>query len=123
MAVIAPMPVVMPDSPLTNAELRASPVDVVETGSSSTLSNGSQTTVSSSAVQILAANTSRNVALVQNVGFSNIRVGITGVTATTGIRVKPDELLVLSPPFVPTAALFAIREGDSDSIAFATEIT
>lgn len=87
----------------------------------SSLSNGTQTTVSSSAVQILASNANRKWAVIQNVGVSNIRVGITGVTATTGILVVPNGNITFQMPNIPTNAIFAIRDGSVDSIALAIE--
>lgn len=88
-----------------------------------TLANGAQTAVAAAAVQILAADVNRKAALIQNVGIASIRVGVTGVTATTGFRLVPGQIVVLEMPYVPTQAIFAIREGAVSSIAFAMEIT
>lgn len=87
----------------------------------SSLSNGTQTTVSSSAVQVLASNANRKWAVIQNVGVSNIRIGITGVTATTGVLVVPNGNITFQMPNIPTDAIFAIRDGSVDSIALAIE--
>lgn len=85
-----------------------------------TLENGTETAVSSSAVQILAANGDRSSVIIQNVGANNVRVGKTGVTATTGIRLEPGQTLVFDSP-VPVNAIYAIRES-ADSTVFATEV-
>lgn len=90
---------------------------------SGTLANGAETAVSSSAVQIIASNANRKKLIVQNTGTANIRVGITGVTATTGARIVPNGTLLYEMPNCPTQAIFAIRESGTDSIAFAEEIT
>lgn len=87
-----------------------------------TLANGAQTAVGAAAVQVLAANANRKVAFVQNVGNQNIRVGITGVTATTGLQLTPGSAVIFESPFVTTQAIFAIREGGASSTAFAMEI-
>lgn len=88
-----------------------------------TLANGTETPVGAAAVSILAANANRKTAIIQNTGVANIRVGVTGVTATTGFRLQPNESIIYDMPFVPTQAIFAIREGAISSTAFAQEIT
>lgn len=90
---------------------------------SGTITNGAETAVSSTAVQILASNVNRKKYIIQNTGTANIRVGTTGVTATTGARVVPNGTLLFEMPNCPTQAIFAIRENTTDSIAFAEEIT
>lgn len=86
-----------------------------------TLANGAETAVSSSAVSVLASNANRKAAIIQNVGANNVRVGITGVTATTGVQLKPGGSLTLSMPYVHTGAVFAIRES-ADSTVLAQEV-
>lgn len=87
-----------------------------------TLSNGAQTAVAAAAVQVLAANTNRKAALIQNVGLANVRVGVSGVATTTGFRLVPGQIVILEMPFVPTQAVFAIREGAISSTVLAMEI-
>lgn len=110
--------------PLTDAELRATPVPVIAEATG-TLANGVETTVDDTlgGVEIVAADTTRKAVMIQNVGSSNIRVGVSGVTATTGIRLAPGEVLTLKRPYVPTAALFAIKEGLLNSTALTQQIT
>lgn len=93
---------------------------IATTTAAETLANGTQTTVGSSAVQVLAANTNRVAATIQNVGATNMRVGITGVSATTGYLV-----LASGGTFKTSSkqAIFAIRDGSSDTTAFAAETT
>lgn len=86
-----------------------------------TLANGAQTAVSSSAVEVLAANSNRKRAIVQNVGANAVRIGIAAVTATTGIQLAPGATLQLEVPYIHTGAIFAIRES-ADSTVFATEV-
>jgi hypothetical protein len=83
-----------------------------------TLANGAETAVSSTAVQVLAVNANRKRAIIQNVGANNVRVGITGVAATTGLRLLPNG------DFETTSrqAIFAIRES-ADSTVYAQETT
>lgn len=92
-----------------------------------TLNNGAETTVGTTAVQILAANTSRKILVVQNVGGKRVRVGTTGVTNITGIHLfKDGGALILDSPHCPTNAIFAILdmgEGSGTTKVFATEIT
>lgn len=87
------------------------------------LANGAQTTVSSAAVSVLAANANRKTAIIQNVGNQTVRVGVAGVTATTGIQLTAGATLILGPPYIVTSQIFAIREGGADSTVFAAEIT
>lgn len=86
-----------------------------------TLGNGIETAVSNVAISVLAANPARKAAIIQNVGSDDIRVGVAGVTATTGIRLRPNRSLVLSSPYIHTGDVFAIRE-TTDSIVLAQEI-
>lgn len=88
-----------------------------------TLANGAETAVAAAAVQVAAANANRKAILVQNVGTANVRVGVSGVTTTTGFRLVPGQIVILEMPFVPTQAIFAIREGATSSTVLAQEIT
>lgn len=85
------------------------------------LANGTETAVAGTAVSVLAANGSRKWCVVQNTGTANVRIGITGVTATTGIQVTPGSLIVLEAPWVHQGAIYAIREGANSSTVFTTE--
>lgn len=87
-----------------------------------TLANGAETSVAGSAVQVAAANASRKILFVQNTGVANVRVGVTGVTATTGLRVTPGSMLIFEMPYCPQAAIFSIREGATSSTVLAQEI-
>lgn len=108
--------------PLTDTQLRAAVVPVSVTAANATLTNGAETAVSSSAVQILASLAGRKMVIVQNTGNANIRVGVSGVTAATGIRLAPSGTVTFSGADVPTQAIFAIRETSTDSIAFAQSV-
>lgn len=100
----------------------AMPVRVVGTAPSTVnLVNGTESSVTGSAAQILAANTSRKRAVIQNTGTANIRVGITGVTTTTGIQLYPGGSMIIEPPLVDYGAIFAIREGSISSTVFVLE--
>ena len=92
-------------------------------GANGTLANGAQTTVDNTAggVQIIAANANRTALIVQNVGTANMRVGVTGVTATTGVRLTPGQ--IWEPQVAPSNAVFAIREGATNTTALAQETT
>lgn len=87
------------------------------------LHNGVETPVSAVPVPILIANPARRAAVIQNTGTANIRVGDLGVTATTGLRLAPDDYMILELPYAVRQTIYAIREGLVDSIAFALEIT
>lgn len=87
-----------------------------------TLQNGAETAVADTAVQVIAASTSRKAVLVQNTGPANVRIGTSGVTLTTGFRLAAGELRVLTMPFCPQNAIYAIREGALDSTVFAAEV-
>lgn len=95
------------------------PISTTNTQVLGSLSNGTETTVAGSAVQIIAVNASRKYVIIQNTGNANIRVGITGVTTTTGLRIVPNGSEVLAVG----NAIFAIREGAISSTAFTQEIT
>lgn len=89
-------------------------------GGTSSLANGAETAVSSSAVQVLAANASRKWCIIQNTGSETVRIGIAGVAATTGIKLVAGAALTFELPYVVTSAIFAIRES-ADSIVYAVE--
>lgn len=98
------------------------PLEVIVEPTTATLNNGAETAVTGAAAQYLAANPNRVAAIIQNTGSSNIRIGVTGVTATTGLRVIPNQTVTLEMPYCSVQALFAISEG-TDSTVFAQEIT
>lgn len=83
---------------------------------------GSEISVTSSvAVQLLPDNPTRRGFIIQNNGSGNVRVGPIGIQSTIGLRLLPDAILVASPPFLPTDALYAIAEAATSAV-FATEI-
>lgn len=96
-------------------------VDIVSMPTA-TLANGVETVVGAVAVSILPANAARKTAVIQNTGTANIRVGVVGVTAVTGLRIVPNGVAIYDMPFVAIQELFAIQEGSVGSIAFAQEV-
>jgi hypothetical protein len=102
-----------------------SPVPVTFSAASAALQNGAETVVDATVggVQLIAANANRKGLIIQNTGTENIRVGVAGVTNTTGFRLTPGATASWSGDGTPTTAIFAIREGLVDSIGFAQEET
>lgn len=99
-------------------------LSVREVPTDGTMANGAQTAVSSTAVEVLAANATRKAAIIQNVGDEPVRVGATGVTATTGwVSLAAGAVFVLQQPYCPSVAVFAIREGGTDSTVLVSEIS
>jgi hypothetical protein len=107
--------------PLTDAQLRATPV-LVNLDRAGTLGLGTQTTVSSVAVQIIAANANRRVLIVQNVGLNALRFGGAGVTAATGLLLSSGQTMAFTMPDTPTGAVWAIRSIAADTTAFVLEL-
>jgi hypothetical protein len=97
-------------------------VTTTESWATGTLANGAETAVSSSAVSVLAANANRKKLILQNTGSNAVRIGTTGVTATTGVRLAAGATLVIDMPHCPTNAILAIRES-ADSTVLAQEVT
>lgn len=95
----------------------------VNGGIAGTLANGTETAVAGTAVQVIAANSGRDKLIIQNTGLANVRVGTTGVTITTGMRLTPGSMIIFDSPNCPTNAIFAIREGTVSSIVMAQEIS
>lgn len=95
------------------------PVTIVP--GTATLAAGAETAVSSTAVQVLAAGTYKGIVL-QNTGSANVRVGVSGVTTTTGLRLIPGASVTYSDTAIPSNAIFAIREGTADSIVMAETV-
>lgn len=88
---------------------------------------GAEFPISAVAVQLMAANAitpgvagSRTTAVIQNTGTANIRVGGPGVTATAGLRLPPNAVVIFDEIDVYNKEIWAISEG-VDSIAFAQE--
>lgn len=96
----------------------------ITTTSGTTWSNGSETAVSSVAVALTGAgaNAARKGLIIQNNGTGDVRIGITGVTATTGVKLIPGDALILTGAAAPINALFAIRSSTVDSIVLAQEM-
>src|ERR1700674_2354675 len=85
--------------------------------------NGKQFAIGQQAVKVLHENRRRRTALVQNLGCANIRVGVCGVTSTTGLRLVPNAIEIFDVPDVYLGEVWAIAEGAADSVAFAQEAT
>lgn len=96
---------------------------VTATNSGGTLANGAETAVGAAAVQVLAANASRKKLIVQNTGIGDVRIGVSGVTATTGVKLIRNGSLLLDMPDCPTQAIFAIRDGAVSSTVLAQEVS
>lgn len=92
------------------------------TWATGTLANGAETAVSSSAISVLAANANRKKLILQNTGANAVRIGASGVTATTGMRLAAGSAIVFDMPHCPTSQIFAIRES-ADSTVLAQEVT
>jgi hypothetical protein len=101
----------------------ATSIPVVETSLPSTLQAGKESAVTAARVLVIPANTFRTTGLVQNTGDANIRVGPAGVTPTTGYRLVPNQTIIYGEPNVNKDEIWAIREGTTDSVAFAQEET
>lgn len=104
-------------------KIDAEALPVVVALQASTLQLGDETIVGAAAVLVISANPQREAALVQNTGGANIRVGPAGVTATTGYRLVPNQTIIYGQPNVNQDAIYAIREGAIDSVAFVQEET
>lgn len=102
---------------------KAESIPVVVALQPSTLQSGHEMPVTAVAVIVLSANATRETGLVQNTGNANIRVGAAGVTATTGFRLVPNQTIIYGQPNVNLDDIWAIREGVTDSVAFAQEET
>lgn len=96
----------------------------ITTTSGSNLSNGTETAVSTVAVALVGApaNAARKGLIIQNVGVGDVRIGIAGVTATTGMKLLPGDSIIFTGGATPINALFAIRSASTDSIVLAQEL-
>lgn len=75
-------------------------------------------------ITVLSENKHRKSALVINTGEENMRVTTDGSppTATHGKRLLPGAALELASPYCPINKVLAIREGDTDTSANASEV-
>jgi len=85
------------------------------------LANGTETVTGAVAVPVLAANHRRKTGIIQNVGSINVRVGVKGVTPTTGVRLVPDGVMILDEPFVSKQEIWAVSESAGAGLVFTTE--
>lgn len=83
--------------------------------STGTLVDGTDTTVGAAAVEVVPANSTRRAVVVQNVGAEPCRIGTSGVTATSGLRLPAGASVTFRAPFVTRDAIHAIREGTTDT--------
>lgn len=95
---------------------------VFTTTAGCSITNGAETAVSSVAVQIVASGVGRKGLFIQNNGTGDVRIGATGVTATTGIKLIPGDSIILTGGATPVNAVFAIRSAAVDSIVLAQEL-
>lgn len=98
-----------PDGSATDASA-ATPLPITIAGDTAgTMANSPNVaSVTTTAAQVLAAGTYRAI-LFENYGTDYVYLGATGVTATSHFkRLSPGEVLTLTPPFVPSNAIYAI---------------
>lgn len=101
----------------------STPLPVVGIGG--TAANGAQTAVSSSAVSVAAADANRKALLLYNAGTGNVRVGMSGVTSTTGIPLAANGgfiVLTAADGADTTSQWYGIRDGATDSTVFAMKM-
>ena len=97
-------------------------IDALKAQPAAAMAAGDATPVSSTVVELLAANPNRKKLLVQNYGTGNVRVSTnSGMTAADGIRLIPNGTLEDAMPNCHTGAIYAIREGLIDGSVYATE--
>jgi hypothetical protein len=90
--------------PLTDTQLRATPVPVSATIGVGALSTPAAVTVAVTATLLLATNSSRKQAIIVNNGTADMFVGGSGVTTAAGLPLYPGNEMVLPT----TSALYAI---------------
>lgn len=86
------------------------------------LFNRAAVTVSNVAIEVLAANPTRKWACISQTSANPVRIGASGVAATTGVRLAQNGTLILEGKDCPTDAVFAIREGGVDGTCSAVEL-
>ncbi len=106
------------------------PVSVDDNGGSLTVDQlgvsafgtGLASTVTGAATLVAAAGARQGLVL-QNLGVVNVRLGSAAVTATTGMRLVPNQTLIFTYPDTFTGAVYAIREGAVNGTVFAQILT
>lgn len=84
--------------------------------------NRAPVTVSSVAIQIVAASSRRRWLCIQNISANPVAIGASGVAAGTGIILNQNDKLVFDGQRIPTNAIFAIRTGGSDGTITIVEV-
>ena len=89
----------------------------------SDLANGTEFPIGAVAVMVMAANPNapqttgaRVTAVVQNVGPNNVRVGVAGVTSTTGLRLIPNASIIFDEPDVYNGEIWVIEEAAGSTV-------
>lgn len=73
--------------------------------------------VTTTAASVLSAGTYRAIVF-ENTGTDYVYIGATGVTASSYFkRLSPGEVLTMTPPFVPSNAVYAIGASAGQSLA------
>lgn len=110
--------------PVTNAQLRASPLVVTAADDGGgILVNGVRTAIADAAAPIAAANPARRGIIIQNVGQVTVYIGVAGVSVVTGIPLEPGQPVTFGPPLVPKNALFGIADAGASGLVLVTEVT
>lgn len=99
-------------------------VDVPSTGEAND-NDDVAVTAAAGGVTLLEENKHRKSALIINTGEAPMRVTTDGSapTATHGKLIPAGASLVMSSPYCPTVAVKAIRAGDTDTTANASEVS
>ncbi len=84
-----------------------------------TLNNGTQTAITTTAVQLLPASSSRRGLVINSVAGTCF-IGTVGVTATTGIPLAEGETLAFAEVACPNNPVYAIS--GSSATVFVTEV-
>lgn len=98
------------------------PLTIPSVPVSGTLNNGVQLNVLLVATLLAASNSNRKKLIIQNVGIASIRIGTSGVTATTGMRLTPDSTVVFATPNIPTNDIWAVSEIPVGSAVLVQEV-
>lgn len=86
------------------------------------INNLANAAVGVAAAIAVPANPNRRRLLLVQTTANAVRIGGIGVTAATGYRLGQNERLELSGDYVPTSAIYAIREGGADGNLSGVEI-
>jgi|DEB0MinimDraft_3_1074331.scaffolds.fasta_scaffold211949_1 hypothetical protein len=94
-------------------------VNTVKTVERGTTIGSGNASVTTSSAAVLSADATRRTAVLTNLGSDYVWIGDSGIAANEGIRLAPGQALTIDKS--PTAAIYAVAQSGTQTVAYFTE--